>query len=479
MGSRQAVRQRPLEPPSAGSNPASPAKPRRLMEATALILAAGNGKRMKSKTLKILHPILGKPMVSYVIDSIKKTGITDITLVTCRDVDQIRQAIGEGFSYVTQHDPRGTGDAVNSARDHYAGRKGYMLVVCGDTPLINSSTLQKMIDKAEQTKVSCVMLTARVPDPMGYGRIIRDNVGSISNIVEEVDAKIEERMINEINTGVYVFNLEDVWPALAKVQPHNNQNEFYLTDVISILYSEGKSIISESVENIKEYQGINNRWDLTQISANLQEEILKRHTLNGVTIIDPKSTYIEATVKIANDVTIYPYVYLQGDIEIESDCQIGPFLFLKGEDKGIKIGKGVQVGPFVRMRPPVDIAENAKIGCFVDMKKVKMGKGSKIPHLSYVGDTEMGEDVNIGAGTITCNYDGVNKNKTKIGDRVFIGSDTMLIAPIEIGNDAYTGAGSVINKNLPPDALGIERSPMNIIEGWSKRKNRQRKENHD
>jgi bifunctional UDP-N-acetylglucosamine pyrophosphorylase/glucosamine-1-phosphate N-acetyltransferase len=440
------------------------------MEATALILAAGNGKRMKSKMLKIMHPILGKPMVSYVIDSVKNAGISDITLVTCRDVDLIKQCVGEGYGYVTQHEPKGTGDAVNSARDHYKGRKGYMLVLCGDTPLIKTTTIKKMIDKADSAKPSCVMLTAKVPDPTGYGRVIRDNTGNICNIVEEVDAKIEERMINEINTGVYMFNLEDVWTALEQVKPHNNQNEFYLTDVISILYNEGKTIVSETVEDVTEYHGINNRWDLTEIAGQMQHEILKKHALNGVTIIDPSSTYIEATVKIAHDVTIFPYVYLQGDITIDEDCQIGPFVFLKGEDKGIRISKNVQVGPFVRMRPPIDIDENAKIGCFIDMKKVKMGKGSKIPHLAYVGDTEMGEDVNIGAGTITCNYDGVNKNKTKIGDRVFIGSDTMLIAPIEIGNDAYTGAGSVINRNVPEGSLAIERSPMNIVEGWAKRK---------
>lgn len=440
------------------------------MEATALILAAGNGKRMKSKMLKILHLILGKPMVSYVIDSVKNAGIADITLVTCRDVDLIKQNVGDGYSFVTQLDPKGTGDAVISARDHYKGRKGYMLVLCGDTPLIKTTTIKKMIEKADSVKPSCVMLTAKVPDPTGYGRVVRDNTGNICNIVEELDAKMEERMISEINTGVYMFNLEDVWLALEQVKPHNNQNEYYLTDVISILYNEGKTIIAETVDNITEYHGINNRWDLSTIASQLQHEILKRHALNGVTIVDPSSTYIEATVKIAHDVTIYPYVYLQGDITIDEDCQIGPFVFLKGEDKGIRISKNVQVGPFVRMRPPVDIDENAKIGCFVDMKKVRMGKGSKIPHLSYVGDTEMGEDVNIGAGTITCNYDGVNKNKTKIGDRVFIGSDTMLIAPIEIGNDAYTGAGSVINKNVPEGSLAIERSPMNIVEGWAKRK---------
>lgn len=473
------ARQRSLEPPSAGSNPASPAI-RRLMDISALILAAGNGKRMKSKTPKVLHEILGKPMVSYVIDAAKNAGVGDITLVICNEAEAVKEKLGDSFSYVTQAEARGTGDAVFSARNHYKGRKGWMLVICGDTPLIKPSTIKSMIALAEDKKPSCVILTAKVPDPTGYGRIVRDNVGSISEIVEEVDAKIEERMISEVNTGVYLFNHDDVWNALEKVEPHNNQKEYYLTDVIKNLYREGKTVISQACEDISEYHGINNRWDLTQIAGRLQEEILRKHALNGVTIIDPSSTYIEATVKIANDVTIYPYVYLQGDITIDEDCKIGPFLFLKGEDKGIRISKNVEVGPFVRMRPPVDIAENSKIGCFIDMKKVKMGKGSKVPHLSYVGDTEMGDEVNIGAGTITCNYDGVNKNKTKIGNRVFIGSDTMLIAPIEIGDDAYTGAGSVINRNVPEGSLGIERSSMNIIEGWAKRKklNNSKKEKH-
>lgn len=284
-------------------------------------------------------------------------------------------------------------------------------------------------------------------------------------------------MINEVNTGVYLFSITDLWQALEKITPDNDQHEYYLTDVISILHDQKKSILSVKSNDLEEYRGINNRWHLAQIAADMLEERIRDLCLDGVTIIDPKSTYIESDVTIGEDTTIHPNSYLSGKITIGKNCNIGPFVYLIGDDKGITIEDNVSVGPFVRMRPPVEVKENAKIGCFIDLKKSIIGKGSKVPHLSYIGDTEMGEDVNIGAGTITCNYDGVNKHKTKIGNRVFTGSDTMLVAPIELGDDSYTGAGSVVTKSVEPGDLAIERSEVRVVKGWGKRKNAQKQAN--
>jgi bifunctional UDP-N-acetylglucosamine pyrophosphorylase/glucosamine-1-phosphate N-acetyltransferase len=332
-----------------------------------------------------------------------------------------------------------------------------------------------MIELAEKENPACVMLTAKVPDPIGYGRILRDSWGNIKAIVEERDAKPEERMISEVNAGLYLFNIETLWPALDKITPNNEQKEYYLTDAISNLYDMEKKILSVKSQDLDEYRGINNRWQLAEITGSLLIKRLKELALSGVTIIDPGSTYIENSVAIEPDVTIYPQTYLAGKMSIGEGSEIGPFVFLNGKKDGITIGKNVKIGPFVRMRPPMTVEDDASVGCFIDLKNTKIGKKSKVPHLSYIGDCTIGENSNIGAGTITCNYDGANKNKTKIGDNVFIGSDTMLVAPVEIGNGAYTGAGSVITKNIPEDALAVERSPMQIKEGWAKKKRQSQK----
>lgn len=442
------------------------------MEISALILAAGAGTRMKSKIPKVLHKILGRPMISYVLDCVKSIGASKVGIVIGVGAKEVMEELGDSYKYILQPEQLGTGDAVAKARTLFREQKGYMLVLCGDTPLLKVSTIQSMIDLAEKEKPAGVILTAKVPDPTGYGRILRDNWGVIKSIVEERDAKPEEKMIAEVNAGVYLFNLSDLWLALEKIEPNNKQKEYYLTDIFSILYDQSKKVLSVKSQDLDEYRGINNRWQLAEITSNLLSKKLKMLALDGVTIIDPGSTYIENTVQISQDVTIYPQTYLAGNIIIDEGCEIGPFVFLNGKKDGITIGKNVKVGPFVRMRPPMNIANEANIGCFIDLKKSKIGKGSKVPHLSYIGDTEIGEFTNIGAGTITCNYDGVNKNKTTIGNNVFIGSDTMLVAPVTIGDNSYTGAGSVVNKDVPENSLAIERSPLVIKEGWTNRKKR-------
>ncbi len=442
------------------------------MEISALILAAGAGTRMKSKIPKVLHKILGRPMISYVLDCVKSVGTTKVGIVVGIGAKDVMDELGDAYKYIPQPSQLGTGDAVSKARTAFEGQHGYLLVLCGDTPLLKATTIQSMAELAEREKPACVILTAKVPDPTGYGRILRDNWGTIKGIVEEKDAKPEEKMIAEVNTGVYLFNMDDLWPALENVEPNNEMKEYYLTDVLAILYGQDKKVLSVKSLDLDEYRGINNRWQLAEITSNLLSKKLKELALDGVTIIDPGSTYIENTVQIAQDVTIYPQTYLAGDISIDEGCEIGPFVFLNGKKDGISIGRNVKVGPFVRMRPPMVLADDVSIGCFIDLKKSKIGKGSKVPHLSYIGDAEIGENTNIGAGTITCNYDGTNKNKTVIGNNVFIGSDTMLVAPVTVGDDSYTGAGSVVNKDVPEGSLAIERSPLVIKEGWSKRRKR-------
>lgn len=441
------------------------------MEVSALILAAGSGTRMKSKKPKVMHKILGRPIISYVLDTVHSLGIERIGIVVGCGANEVMDALGDSYKYIPQPKQLGTGDAVIKSRTTFENTPGYLLVLCGDTPLLQKETIARMIELAESKDPSCVMLTAKVPDPQGYGRIIRDNWGNIKKIVEERDCSSEEKMINEVNTGVYLFKISDLWQALDKITPENDQNEYYLTDVVSILHEQEKFTMAVKSHNLEEYRGINNRWQLAQISSDLLQLRLKNLCLDGVTILDPKSTYIEAGVRVGQDTIIHPNTILTGSIEIGSDCEIGPFVHLIGDEKGIKIADGVKVGPFVRIRPPVEIMQEAKVGCFIDLKKSVIGKRSKVPHLSYIGDTEMGEDVNIGAGTITCNYDGKNKFKTKIGNRVFTGSDTMLIAPIELGDDSYTGAGSVISGDVESGDLAIERTKVRIIKGWGKRKN--------
>jgi len=440
------------------------------MEVSALILAAGSGTRMKSSKPKVMHSILGRHMIEYVLDTVNELGIQRTGIVVGYKADDVKKALGDKYSYIFQSRQFGTGDAVMQAKSQFYNTPGYLLVLCGDTPLLRKETITSMIERAEKKSPACVLLTARVPDPHGYGRIRRDNWGNIESIVEERDCSDEERMINEINTGVYLFKIEDLWDALEKINPNNDQKEYYLTDIVSILHKQDKNTISVQSHNLEEYRGINNRWQLSQISSDMLDVRLKELCLSGVTVLDPKSTYIEDSVSICQDTTIHPNTIITGDVTIGRDCEIGPFVYIIGGDKGILIEDDVKIGPFVRMRAPIDIKPEVKIGCFIDLKKSCIGKGSKIPHLSYIGDTEMGEGVNIGAGTITCNYDGKNKYKTIIGDRVFTGSDTMLIAPIKLGNDAYTGAGSVISGNVDEGDLVIERTKVRTIKGWGKRK---------
>ncbi len=441
------------------------------MEVSALILAAGSGTRMKSKKPKVMHEILGRPIISYVLDTVHALDIDRIGIVVGHGANEVMEALGDSYKYIPQPSQLGTGDAVIKSRTTFEKVPGYLLVLCGDTPLLQKTTIARMIELAEKENPSCVMLTAKVPDPQGYGRIIRDNWNNIEEIVEERDCSSEEKMINEVNTGVYLFKIDDLWQALEKISPDNDQKEYYLTDVVSILHEQQKITLAVKSHNLEEYRGINNKWQLAEISSDLLELRLKNLCLDGVTILDPKSTYIEADVTIGQDTVIHPNTILTGSITIGDDCEIGPFVHLIGDNKGIQIANNVKVGPFVRIRPPAEILDDAKIGCFIDLKKSKIGKRSKVPHLSYIGDTEMGEDVNIGAGTITCNYDGKNKFKTKIGNRVFTGSDTMLIAPIELGDDSYTGAGSVISGNVESGDLAIERTKVRVIKGWGKRKN--------
>jgi bifunctional UDP-N-acetylglucosamine pyrophosphorylase/glucosamine-1-phosphate N-acetyltransferase len=398
---------------------------------TAIILAAGRGTRMKSRTPKVLHEILGRPILSYVIDSLRHSGISDIITVAGYGRQAIEGALeGEGIKVILQKKLLGSGDAVNSVRK--AVKKGVtdVLVACGDAPLVRAATFKKLIAKHRESGASATVLTARMKDPANYGRILRDN-GKIVRIVEKKDAALREEAINEINVGAYCFKAKDLFSALLQVKPDNSKKEYYLTDVIEILKRGSLVIESVSAEDESEAIGVNTRNDLAAASRVVKDSILFDFMLEGVTIEDPATTVIYPGVKIASDTTICPNTVIESDVVIGQDCL---------------------VGPFARLRPGTRIADGAEVGNFVELVRTAIGKNTKVKHHTYLGDTIVGKNVNIGAGTITANFDGKNKNKTVIGDGAFIGVGAVLIAPVKIGKKATVGAGCVVpkGKNVHP-----------------------------
>jgi len=386
------------------------------------------------------------------------------------------------LDFIWQKEQLGTGHAVSQVKDKLKNFDGTVLVLCGDVPLIRSTTLKKLLDFHMTSDSSSTILTFYPENSSGYGRILRNNNKDVIGIIEEIDANKEQLKIKEANSGTYCFNWKKLSQALELLNKENVKRELYLTDVIKILSSKGEKISAIHVKNWKEVMGVNTREKLANANYEMNERILKKWMNSGVTIMDPNSTYIHNQVNIENDTIIYPSTFLEGKSKIGKNCEIGPFTRLVnsivGDDSKVtysvvydsKIKKGTNVGPFSHIRPGTEISESAKIGSFVEVKKSFIGKGSKVPHLSYIGDAEIGDRVNIGAGTVTVNYDGYKKHKTIIGDDVNIGSDSMLVAPITIGKGAVTGAGSVLTKDVLPDSLALERGEQVIKEGWEKRK---------
>lgn len=436
----------------------------------AVVLAAGQGTRMKSKLYKVLHPVCGKPMVQHVIDQVSKLDMDHIVTVIGHGAELVKSQLGDQCSYALQAEQLGTAHAVMQAQEMLEGKEGVTLVVCGDTPLIKAETMEALLKQHEETNAKVTVLTAYTDDPTGYGRLIRNDKGFVEKIVEHKDASDEERNVKEINTGTYCFDNQALFDALKNVSNENVQGEYYLPDVIEILKNRGEIVTAFQTDDFDETLGVNDRVALSQAEGTLRNRINEFHMRNGVTIIDPKNTYIDADVEIGQDTIIYPGTVLTGQTKIASDCQIGPNSEIKnchiGEGTVIRqsvahdsqIGADVNIGPFAHIRPQSEIHDEVKIGNFVEIKKTVFGKGSKASHLSYIGDAEVGRDVNIGCGSITVNYDGKNKFLTKIEDDVFIGCNSNLVAPVTVGKGAYVAAGSTVVEDVPGNALAIARA---------------------
>lgn len=444
----------------------------------AVILAAGQGTRMRSKLYKVLHPVCGKPMVQHVVDQVAKLDIDHIVTIIGHGADLVKSQLGEQCSYALQEEQLGTAHAVMQAQELLANKEGVTLVVCGDTPLIKAETMEALFKQHEEQKAKATVLTANATDPTGYGRLIRNEQGLVEKIVEHKDASESEREVKEINTGTYCFDNQALFAALKNVSNENVQGEYYLPDVIEILKNAGEVVTAYQTEDFEETLGVNDRVALSQAETIMKKRINEAHMRNGVSIIDPNNTYIGADVEIGADTIIRPGTVLSGKTSIASDCVIGPNSEISdcqvGEGTVIRqsvahdslIGNHVNIGPFAHIRPQSTIHDEVKIGNFVEIKKTVFGKGSKASHLSYIGDAEVGQDVNIGCGSITVNYDGRNKFLTKIEDGAFIGCNSNLVAPVTVGAGAYVAAGSTVTQDVPAKALAIARTRQVNKEGY-------------
>ncbi len=448
----------------------------------AVILAAGKGTRMKSALPKVLHNIGGKPMVQHVLNAAKMAGAKQNVVVVGFGAEQVEDRVGTQAQYVVQTEQLGTGHAVMQARALLEDFQGTVMVLCGDTPLLRGETLARLFAEHQAVGASATVLTACLANPAGYGRVIRDNSGQVLKIVEQKDANEFELAVNEINTGIYCFDREALFKALGSINCNNVQGEYYLTDVIGILAQGQGKVWAMQVEDDQETLGINSRLQLAEAEKILRKRKLIRLMDSGVTIMDMDSTFIDEEVCIGSDSIIYPFTWIEGATTIGAGTEIGPNSRIQncqiGNDTTMhftyahdcQVGNGVTVGPYVHLRPQTVLADGVKIGNFVEVKNSQVGIGSKIPHLSYIGDTDMGAKVNIGSGTITVNYDGKKKHRTILEDGVFVGCNTNLVAPVTVGKGAYIAAGSTITKDVPSEALGVARARQSNIDGWVNKK---------
>lgn len=446
-----------------------------------VILAAGQDTRMKSKLYKVLHPVMGKPMVEHVLEQVEELQPQKIVTVVGHGAELVQETLGERSEYVLQEQQLGTGHAVLCAETLLGELDGTTLVICGDTPLLTKETLERLIQHHEQTQAKATILTAEAEQPFGYGRIIRKQDGSVEKIVEQKDATKEEQAEKEINTGTYCFDNRALFDTLQKVGNDNAQGEYYLPDVIGILTAENERVSAYVMTEFEESLGVNDRVALAEANRIMKERINRQHMLNGVTIVDPMQTYIEADVQIGQDTIIEPGVLLKGKTIVGQDCYIGAHSEIIDSEladqvtiRSSHLEKAVlmsqsDVGPFGRLRPGTQLHEHVHVGNFVEIKNAVIGEATKVGHLTYVGDAVLGKEINVGCGTVFVNYDGKNKFQSKVGDHSFIGCNVNLVAPVELGKNSFIAAGSTVTQDVPEDAMAIARAKQTNKEGYARK----------
>lgn len=451
------------------------------MQRHAIVLAAGKGTRMKSKKYKVLHDVAGKSMIEHVVDNVKQSGVEQLVTIVGHGAQNVKETLGDASLYSFQEEQLGTAHAVKMASEHLKDEQGTTLVVCGDTPLITAATLKSMIEHHENAKAQATVLSATAENPYGYGRILRNSAQRLTKIVEQKDASETERQINEISSGIFAFDNQVLFEKLELVRNENVQKEYYLPDVLSLILDDKGNVEIYHTDDFEEIMGVNDRVMLSEAEKAFKKRTNEQHMRNGVTIVDPATTYIGADVIIGEDTVIEPGVKLAGNTVIGEDTIVGQYTEITnskiGSNVTIKqsvineaiVGDHANIGPFAQLRPGADLGEKVKVGNFVEVKQSVVKTGAKLPHLSYIGDAEIGERTNVGCGSITVNYDGINKFKTIIGNDSFIGCNTNLVAPITLGDRSFIAAGSTITDNVPQDSLALARARQTTKEGYLKK----------
>jgi bifunctional UDP-N-acetylglucosamine pyrophosphorylase/glucosamine-1-phosphate N-acetyltransferase len=460
-----------------------------MQELGIILLAAGQGTRMNSNVPKVLHPLGGRPLFLHALETARRLNPTRMAIVIGHGAEAVRSAYaGNDIAWIIQEQQLGTGHAVLCAKDAFKEFKGDILILSGDVPLIQEQTLRMMIERHRRRSAAATLLTAFLDEPEGYGRILRDGRDAIMGIIEEKDATPAQREIREVNAGIYIVSAPFLFAALSGVKNHNQQREYYLPDIVAIGLDRGKNIGTVRAGDAREMTGINTREELAFMEKNLRQSINKKWLLAGVTLKDPDTTYIDDGVTIGRDTVIGPNTQLRGKTVIGERCQIDGSAFLTDAEigdevhlrfsvvmTGCRVEQGAIIGPFAHLRPGSTLAPNVHIGNFVETKEAKIGEGTKANHLTYLGDVTIGRDSNIGAGTITCNYDGFHKYKTIIGDRVQVGSDTTLVAPISLGDDVYVATASTVRHDIPDGALVYNQREERVRDGWTEQKRKKMK----
>lgn len=451
----------------------------------AVVLCAGKGTRMKSEQPKVLHPLLGRPLCLWPIAAAAEAGASPLVVVVGHGAEDVRAAIRTHFlaaepHFCVQAQPLGTADAVRAAASELRDTEGPVLILYGDTPLLTASTLRRLLAALAEEKTPLALVSTTTLDPSGYGRLLRAE-GRVVRVVEERDATASERAVREVNAGVYAVDARFLWTSLSALRPSNAQGEYYLTDLVALAAKAG-GVASVAVD-FEETAGVNDRVDLAACAKVLRRRINHGHMVSGVTLEDPDTTLIEAGVELATDVVLEAGVTLRQGTRVAKGARIGQGAVLDAVDVGegtdirpycvlehSRVGPRCVLGPYARLRPGSELEEGVHLGNFVELKKARLGKGSKANHLSYLGDAVLGAGVNVGAGTIICNYDGVQKHLTEVGDNVFIGSDSQLVAPVKVGKGAFIAAGTTVTEDVPEDALALSRTPQVVKPGWAKKR---------